>query len=938
VILTRANRPSKPTGVAAEDVKISPVSVHAELVGRRREQNMLSRLIDGARHSRSGVLVIRGEAGIGKTALLDFAVTQATHMRHLSISGVEYESELAYSGVQQICQALTSYFEDLPPPQRHALLVVLGLSDGDPPDRFRIALAVLTLLGEAARTAPIVCVIDDAQWVDRASLQVFAFVARRLAADPVVMFFAARPTGGDSDLTGLPELPLGRLDDLAARELLTRSLPGRVDEQAQDSILAEAAGNPLALMELHRVLTPAQLAGGYGWATARLPAERVESMYSKLLPGLPESTRTLLLVAASEPGGRPTDVWAAAALLGVGVEAAAAAEEVGLLTIGRRIQFRHPLVRSAVYQSAAPDDRRRVHRALAEAMAGRGGDPRRAWHRAHAASGPDESVAHDLEVSAEQARTRGGAAAAAAFLQAAVGLTPDPVVRARRAVAAARDMLDAGAPDTALQLLTNADAATDLFGTHVELLRAEITFATRRGGDAPVHLLACAQRLAPIDAALSRQTYLKAMMTSIFAARLSDSGAADPAAVAAVCAAAPPQPGAPTASDLLLSGLVTRFTAGYGDAAPVLRQALRAFRAEAAKGTADPPWYGLAGRVALDLWEQADWAAIAQQQIDLLRRSGVLTLLPVALAHRAGVSVHSGRFAEADAFVEEAQAISAAIGVPSPGYIEPVLAAFRGQREQTIALVDASIASATARGEGRVIPLVGYAAGVLHNTYRDYGAALAATEWAVDYDDLGMCGYGLVERVEAGALGGDPAAAQHALTQLLERTNASGTDMALGVAARSQALLAEKGRAHDLFMRSITHLQRCDVDVLLARVHLLYGEWLRVHGERDDASTQLRRAHAIFSRVRADGFAERARRGLSHLGQAVPTPDTALADELSRQELTIARLARSGHTNSEIAAQLFISPRTVEWHMTKIFGKLNITSRRGLRTALPENA
>ncbi|WP_193044722.1 ATP-binding protein [Mycolicibacterium baixiangningiae] len=914
------------------------MSAQPELLGRHREQETLSRLIDGARQSRSGALVIRGEAGIGKTALLTSALTRATHMRHLCVSGVEYESELAYSGVQQVCQPLTGQFGDLLPPQRDALLVVLGLSDGDAPDRFRVALAVLTLLGEAARTTPIVCAIDDAQWLDKASLQVFGFVARRLAADPVVMIFAARPFDSDSELAGLPEMWLERLDDRAARALLARSLPGRVDERTQAGILAEAAGNPLALLELHRVLTPAELAGGYGWAKARLPAERVESVYSRLLPGLPEPTRTLLLIAASEPAGQPMDVWATAALLGVGVDAAGPAEEAGLLTIGRRIQFRHPLVRSAIYQSASQDERRSVHRALAEVMVGRGEESRRAWHRAHAAAEPDESVAHDLEASADQARARGGAAAAAAFLSAAAELSPDRAECGRRAVAAARDMLDAGAPDAALQLLAHAESAADLDGIHVEVLRSEIAFATRRGGDAPIHLLACAERLAPVDVALSRQTYLKAMMASIFSARLSGADAADPAAIATACAAAPAPTAAPGAADLLLTGLVKRFTAGYGEAAPVLRRALRVFRDEAAAGTADAQWYGLAGRVALDLWEQADWAAIAQQQIDLLRRGGVLTLLPVALAHRAGVSVHSGRFAEADGFIEEAQAISAAIGVPSPGYIEPVLAAFRGQPERTMELVDAGIASATARGEGRVIPLVGYAAGVLHNTFGDYGAALAATKWAVDYDDLGMCGYGLLERVEAGALGGDTAAAHQALDQLLERTAATGTEMALGMAARSQALLANDGCAEELFIASITHLKRCDVDVLLARVHLLYGEWLRDRGRQDAAATQLRRAHGIFSRMRADGFAGRARRGLSDLGQAMPVPDTGLADELSRQELTIARMARSGQTNTEIAAQLFISPRTVEWHMTRIFGKLSITSRHGLRAALTDTA
>jgi DNA-binding CsgD family transcriptional regulator len=927
---------SETSGVVADDAKMAIVGVQGELIGRRREQETLAQLIDDLRHGNSGALVIRGEPGIGKTALISNALAGATEVRQISISGVEYESELAYASLQLICQPLLDHIEDLPPPQRNALLVVLGRSVGGPPDRFRVALAVLTLLSEAARVGPIACVIDDAQWVDRASLQALAFVARRLAADPVLMVFASRSSSSEDALTGLPELGLGPLEDGAARELLARSLPGLVDEQAQDGILGEAGGNPLALLELHRVLTPAELAGGYGLASARLPAERVESVFSALLPGLPESTRTLLLIAALEPAGEPADVWAAAGLLGVAVDAADPAEAAGLLRVGRRIRFRHPLVRSAVYQSAPATARRQAHQALAEVMTAPGTEARRAWHRAHAACRPDESVARDLETAAEQARTRGGVAAAAAFLAAAVGLTPSPEGRGRRAVAAARYMLDAGAPDTAVELLAHTEGATDVDATQVEMLRAEIAFATRRGGDAPVQLLACAERLRPVDTALSRQTYLKAMLTSIFAARFSDSDAADPAAVAAGCASAPAATEPPTAPDLRLDGLVRRFSTGYRDAAPVLQQALRVFYDEATAGEADMQWYGLAGRVALDLWDQEAWTGIAQSQVDLLRRGGVLTLLPVALAHRAGVSVHCGRFAEADGFIEEGQAISAAIGTPPPDYIEPVLAAFRGQRELTMNLVRASIASGMARGEGRVIPLVGYAAAVLHNTFGEYRDALEATEWAVDYDDLGMCGYGLVERVEAAALGGDPVVAREALAQLLERTAASGTDMALGMAARSQALLADGERADSLFTESIEYLQRCNVDVLLARVRLLYGEWLHAMGRREAAAIQLRRAHGTFAAARAEAFAARARRGLSGLGQAVPTPDTGLTDRLSRQELTIARLARGGYTNTEIAAQLFLSPRTVEWHMTKVLGKLNIASRRELRLALAE--
>lgn len=912
------------------------MSVRGALVGRRREQEKLSRLIDGVSRGASGVLVIRGDPGIGKTALLTDALARTPHLQPIQISGVECESELAYASLQQLCDPFLRHLGKLPAPQRSALQVVFGLSEGAAPDRFRVALAVLTLLGEAARHRPILCVIDDAQWVDQASLQALAFVARRVSADPIAMIFGARPSIEDGVLAGLPELRLEGLDDGSARELLTRSLPGRLDESSQDSIIAEAAGNPLALLELHRVMTPAALAGGFGLVKARLPAKRVESVFSQLVPGLPESTRTLLLIAASEPA-RETAVWAASAALGIDVDLAAdPAERAGLITFGRRIRFRHPLVRSAVYQSASLAERRLVHHALSEVMAGPGLEARRAWHRAHAASGPDESVAHDLETSAEQARARGGVAAAAAFLAASVDLTPDPGDRSRRALVAARDTLDAGAPDAALTLLSRAEATTDIERAQLEMLRAEVAFATRRGGDAPIQLLASAERLKPLDTALSRDTYLKAMMTAIFAGRLSDSGASDPTAVAAACAAAPPASGAKRAPDLLLEGLTQRFTAGYPAAAPVLQEALREFCNDAAAGTADTQWYGLAGRVALDLWDQRAWADLAERQVDALRRGGVLTLLPVALAHRAGVSVHAGRFAEAEGFIEEAQAITAAIGVPPPGYIEPVLAAFRGERERSLELVRTSISSATARGEGRVIPLVSYAAAVLHNTFGDYQDAMNATQWAVQYDDLGMYGYALIERVEATALSGDVAAARLALTELLERTTACGTDLAFGIAARSRALLAVGNEANELYLSSIEHLQSCGVDVLLARVHLLYGEWLRTENKREDAAAQLRRAHNIFTTARAAAFADRARRGLLALGEAVAVPESGLSDELTRQELAIARLARGGHTNAEIAEQLFISPRTVEWHLTKIFGKLNVTSRRDLRAALAD--
>lgn len=890
-------------------------------------------MLSSAREGCSGVVVIRGEAGIGKTALLTDALDRVQGFRVIEVSGVEYESELAYASLQHLCQSLLGHLDTLPAPQRNALSVVFGLSDGDPPDRFRVALAVLTLLCEAARRQPILCVIDDAQWVDQSSLQALAFVARRLAADAVAMLFATRTSHGDTDLIDLPEIVLTGLDQAAARELLTRVLPGLLDERITAGVLAEAEGNPLALMELHRSMAPAQLAGGLGLLNVRLPAQRVESVYARLVPELPEATRTLLLIAASEPAGDPTAMWSAATLLGVDPAAADAAEIAGLIRADGRVTFRHPLVRSAVYQNASMAERRRVHAALAHVTEG----AQRSWHRAHAAAEPDESVARDLEQSAEQARRRGGVAAAAAFLAEAVELSPDQAERGRRALAAAKDTLDAGAADTALALLTHAESVTtNLERAQYESLHAEIAFATRRGGDAPLHLLACAERLASVDPDLSRSTYLKAMMTAIFGARLSDTTAARPSAVAAACAAAPPPPDPPRAVDLLLDGLAERFTDGHSAAAPILKRALREFCTDAIADRADPQWYGLAGRVALDMWDQEAWAMLAQRQVETLRRGGILTLLPVALAHRAGVSVHAGRLSEAEGFVEEAQAVSTAIGVPAPGYIEPVLAAFRGDREQTLDLVRASLRSATERGEGRVIPLINYAAAVLHNTFGEYRYALGATEWAVQHDDLGMYGYALLERVEAGAMSGDRRTAHEALEQLLERTSASGTDLAIGMAARSQALLATGSEANDLYRTAIEHLRPSGVEALLGRVHLLYGEWLCRENNRDEAAAQLRRAHAIFTAARADGLATRCRRTLSQLGEAVVTQDVGPPDRLSRQELTIARLARSGHTNSEIAEQLFISSRTVEWHLTKIFGKLKITSRRGLRAALAD--
>lgn len=911
--------------------RISPT-----LFGRDRELAALDRMLDDARCGRSAVLVLRGDSGVGKTALLDYLLDRASDVRVAHIAGAELEMELAYAGLHQLCAPMLGHLEGLPTPQREALAVAFGLREGKPPDRFLVAMATLSLLAESTAKQPLLWVVDDVQWLDRASVQALSFVARRVLAEPVAMVFAVRDPNNEHELAGMPELMVNGLDDHDARALLAVVMPGAIDERVRERILAESRGNPLALLELHAGPTPVELAGGYGVAQGRPLAARIEGSFTVKLRSLPSRTRQLLLIAAADPLGSATSLWRAAERLGLGVDDAAPAEEAELITIGdARVQFRHPLVRSAVYGLATLADRRRAHQALADSIDPQVDNELRAWHRAQAAPAPDEAIAQELESTAVRARGRGGVAAAAAFLTRATYLTPDPAQRVRRAQAAAHAKLLAGAPEAALELIAIAEAGTsdDLQSAQHALLRAVIAFASRHA-DAPLLFLAAAARLTPLDGDLAREAYLQAMMAAIFAGRLSSRKGADPKSVARVAKAAPPASQPPRVVDLLLDGLVARFSDGYGAAAPVLNVALQQLLRDYARGEGDPHWYGLAGRVALDLWDWIAWDELSARQIQMLRTDGLLTLLPVALAFRAWMSVHNGQFAAAEALLEEARAITGANGTTPPGYIEPVLAAYRGDKNRTLNLVRASTAHATMRAEGQMIPMVHFAAAILHIGLGEYSDALAATELAVQHDDLGLGGYALVQRIEAASRLGETEIARTALDQLLERTEASGTDLALGLAARSRALLASGPDAEALYQKALVHLERTGITMLLARARLIYGEWLRRENRRNDAREQIREAYDAFVKAGAEGFAERARRELRATGESVRTPDAGPSDSLTAQESTIARLARDGHTNQEIGTQLFLSPRTVEWYMSKIFSKLHIKSRRGLRTAL----
>jgi DNA-binding CsgD family transcriptional regulator/tetratricopeptide (TPR) repeat protein len=907
------------------------------LVGRRDEQRKLAELLNRVRGGASGVLVLRGEAGIGKTALLRDVRDLASDLRVIALSGAESEMELAYAGVQQLCAPMLGHIDRLPDPQRNALRVALGLRDGAAPDRLLVSLAVLSLLADAGAERPTVCIIDDAQWIDRASLQALAFAGRRLAADPMVMIFAARGSQADPELAGLPELHLGGLSDTDARALLSAMMPTRLDEAVRDNILAEAGGNPLALLELNRALPPARLAGGYGLADATPLAARIEQTYDQRLRELPPQTRMLLLLAAAEPTGEPAWLWAAAARLGVDADVSAPAEASGMVTVNTRIRFRHPLVRSAIYRSVVPSERRRAHAALADVISGPVAAEHRAWHRAHATDAPDESVAVELVQSADRARRRGGSAAAAAFLARAVELTPDPVLRAERALAAAQSKLDAGDPDAAaLVLVAVAGADDELLSARADLLRAKIAFAVQRGRDAPPLLLAAAERLHSVDAAQARDAYLEALVAAMIVGRLHSDKGCSAAAIAAAARHAAPPSGPVTAADLFLDGLVARLTDGHAAAAPLLQQAISQYLEEDATGIADPRSHDITLRVLLDLFDQETYNWLNARQLELLREAGELTVLPAALTTYAGQRVTAGDFAQAADLLEQSDAISSATGAPPHRSIRTYLAACRGQEQLGRDLAQMTIQDATVRGEGSEITVVLFSLAILHNGLAQYDEAFAACASALEYDDVGMYGHILNEMVEAAVRFGKTSVAEAAAAELIERAEATGTATALGYSARAKALLSTGPAVESEYRLAITEFSSSPLKVMTARTYLIFGEWLRRENRRAEARNELRVAREMFVQMGADGFAERTRRELQAAGEPLPKERSGRSTvtspvTLTTQESYIARLAGDGYTNSEIASHLFVSPRTVEWHLSKIFTKLGVSSRRALR-------
>ena len=899
------------------------------LVGRRSECEQLDRLLTGSRAGQGHAIVVHGEPGIGKTALLEYAVTGAHDFHVLRTAGNEAERELPFAALQQLCVPCSEHVDELPRPQRDALRVAFGLADGPAPDRLLVGLATLSLLARLASDRPVLCGVDDAQWLDHSSAHAFGFVARRLANERVAFVFAARTV--PDDLGGLPELVVHGLHEADALQLLRSALPDRVDDKVLDRIVVESHGNPLALLELPRGLTPARFGGGFALPVS-VPVEgRIEASFRRRLGELSAPSRRLLLVAAAEPTGDPALVWRAAERLGVDESAAVALEGEGLLELSPRVVFRHPLVRSAVYGAAQPDERRAAHRAIAEATDADLDPDRRAWHRAQAAARPDEDVARELERSAARAQARGGLAAAAAFLQRSAELSDDAAQRARRALAAAEAKRQVGALDDASVLAGMAEQGPldDEQRAQLDVLRAQVYFASDRGADAPMLLVNAAQRLEPIDATRARDTYLDAITASLYAGRLAKEATGRDVATLALAAARPEGSRGPV--DDLLDGLALLITEGAGAGTPVLQRAVAAFCRSDIPAEDRLRWSWLAGQAAAFIWDYDSWDLLTAQQEELAREAGALTLLPATLSVRGGVHLFAGDLDVAASLVDRIRALADVTDARTDRHAAILLAAFRGRDLAVQDLLDANAKEFAARGEGTGVSVTHWAAAVLYNGLARYHEAYAEAGAVLeDPDDLSFGPFATVELVEAASRTGRADAAVPALERLEVATTASGAPWGVASAARSRALVSEGDAADALYREAIDLLTPTALRVDLARTHLVYGEWLRRERRAVEAREQLRIAHGSFSDFGMEGFAERARVELRATGEHARSRSVETTNELTPQEAQISQLVAEGSTNVEIAAQLFISPSTVEYHLHKVFRKLGVKSRTQL--------
>jgi DNA-binding CsgD family transcriptional regulator len=900
------------------------------LYGRETECERLAKLVDGVRGGGSSALVVHGEPGTGKTALLDFTTGLDTSLQVVRAAGAESETELAFGGLHRLCGTMLDLAGRLPGPQRQALEVAFGMRAGTGPDRFLVGLAVLGLLAESAADHPLICVIDEAHWLDQPSRQALGFAARRLTTEPLLVLFAAREP--ITELVGLPAMALGGLRDADARNLLAATVRCPIDNRVRDQMLAEARGIPGALLGLLREVSPSQLAGGFGLPSV-LSGSTSEPLFADLSE-LPAETRQLLLLAAADPTGDPGLLWRAAAHQGITSEAAVPAAEAGLITFGSRVVFRDHAVRSTAYRVARLRERRSAHGALAQATHPRTDPDRHAWHQAKALTELNEDVAAALERAAGRAQARGGLPAAAAFLERAATATPDAARRAERSLAAASIMLQAGETSAAAKLLGLAE--TDTMDGHrqarADLVRAQLAFAADRGGEAPQLLLDAARQLSRFDRAQSRTAYLDAIRAALSAGSLAPPGATM-ADVARAARQGSPGTDCPEPSGALLAGLAATGMGELAVGAPLLRRAISGLGSEMTTA-AELGLLPLACAGALQLWDVRAGDALASRYVTLARAEGALSDLPAALNALSCMRLLTGDLAAADSLAAEAQTIAEGTGVRAVPYGTLGVAALRGPEDPALALINGIGQDASLHGEGLGVAGAKWSAAVLHNGLGKYAQALSAAEDAISHAGPAVvAGWPMAELVEAAARSGQHGRAEGVMRTLSRIAMAVGTDWALGVLARSQALMSDR---EDLYQAAIDHLGRSCALVDLARAHLLYGEWLRRGNRRADAREHLHRAEEMLGTMGAAGFAARARRELLATGETVRRRTPGTDRDLTPQEMQVAMHARDGRTNKEIGAELFLSARTVEWHLHKICAKLGITSRRQLRDALPD--
>jgi DNA-binding CsgD family transcriptional regulator len=906
----------------------------SQLLGRSSECQALDDLAANALAGRSAVIVLRGEAGVGKSALLSYLADRVADWRVVRARGMESEMELAYSGLHQLCAPLLEYLDALPVPQRNALDTVFGVRAGGPPDRFLVGLATLTLFAGAAEHHPLACFIDDAQWLDQASAQILGFVARRVLAERIMIVAAARIGPGDDVLAGLPELTVGGLAERDARALLLANVYGPLDVAICDQILTESRGNPLALLELPRTWRTLELAGGFGYPNSRPVATRIEDSYAQRLTHLPADTQLLVLTAAAEPLGTLSLLHRAAVSLGLDMAAADAAITARLLTIDERVEFAHPLVRSAAYRSARSEDRRRVHQALADATDADIDPDRRAWHRARATARPGEDIAAELERCAGRAQARGGMAAAAAFLQRAVALSVDPVRRVERALAAAQACFQAGAFDQALALLATIDEqpSDGVQRARADLLRAHVAFTSGLGGDSASLLLAAGRRLEPFDVRLARETYLLAWGAAGMALSPSNWSVLEEVCQAVHALRPPDDP--PRPLDILVDGLALAITDGYGAATPTLQ---RAANAAADIAVDDVLRWGWQATSASDLvWDIQGMHDLATRHVQIVRHNGALAALPLFLSQLGIVELWTGNFAGAAAVIAEVDNVAAATGSPIAPYTLMRLLALQGNERDAAPVIADTIKHAESASQGIGAAWANWSAATLHNGLARYDTAVSEAQRATVSRFPWPTLWALPELVEAATHSGHTELAREAMARLTDSTTACGTDPALGIEARCRAMLIEGSNADAAYREAVERLSRTPLRPDLGRAHLLYGEWLRRQGRRTDARQQLRTANELLDGLGMEAFAERARRALTATGEKARKRANETRNQLTPQEAQIALLAREGLSNPQIATQLFISVRTAEWHLRNVFTKLGITSRTQLRALRPE--